>query len=554
MIPYIFLFLFGIQTLFYGFPDINRFFEEWMDERFTLTMIMKFGTLNFAPTQITHPPLYHYLTFIPIAAFFIIGKLVGLFHSKIEFVRFYFNNTHYFFFIGRMMSYFFYWASAFVIFKIARMFFSAAVSHFAVLSYLLVPQLIFYASAAYPDALLILNSAIATYFFLKFRLDQKAVKYLYFASFFLGVSAASKYNGMFLGVMFIPLLADHFRNYALPKRDFYGFLRLCAIMGFLVFAGFFLCDPFFILQFKKYFHNQLMHNIETRYYWKDLLFGVPPGLKHLKELIAMHNINPVGFLVLLFGFRNLFKKYRKVFICAFSAILAYEVYFGVYMYSCSPLRFLNPLAPLAVLVFASGVDFVTQRRRLPVLLAVFLPLTAYSYFDVVRGLSVRPTHIQKARAFIEQSIPEFANICVMFPGYLPQLNMTRQSYFHFLNTIPPIRQIPGHELVYEPMENPEDYDPVLREIRVESMTKRPQYNLVRLDNNVATFQDLKSFLKKNNIEYILTTSEITAEDKEIGNCKVLTLVNRFAPANKRIYKIEHIDLSVFLYRVNRGKL
>src|SRR3989338_5048870 len=96
---YCLLFLLGIKTLFHGFPDIERFFAEWMDERFTLTYIMKFGTLNFAPTQIQHPPLYHYLTFIPIAVFFAFGRLIGFFHDKVDFVRFYFNDTHYFFFI-----------------------------------------------------------------------------------------------------------------------------------------------------------------------------------------------------------------------------------------------------------------------------------------------------------------------------------------------------------------------------------------------------------------------------------------------------------------------
>ncbi len=383
---YAILFLLGIKALFHGFPDIERFFAEWWDERLTLTYIMKFGTFNFSPTMIMHPPLYHYLTFIPIGIFYVLGKLLGFFHDKIDFARFYFNDTQYFFLIGRAMSYIFYWLAAMVVYKISRLFFNRLVSHLTALAYILIPQFIVEYSTTRPETLLFLNTAIFFYFYLKFYLDNKRAAYLYIASFFLGVSAATKYNALFLGVIFIPLLIY-------SRKDIFGKNRnkvipVCLRVGLLVFLGFVLCDPFFVIEFKKFFSNFMALTKDLRQY--TAAPGVINIFGHLRELASPAYLNPAGFLVFILGLWALFFRKRILFFASLPALVLFEAYFGINQ--LAPLRYFNPLMPIAALIFGWGVNLILEKKKFFIsILVIFFLLEGYNCFRVWQALSFKPS-------------------------------------------------------------------------------------------------------------------------------------------------------------------
>jgi len=536
-IIYLVIFFLGLKALTHGFPDIERFFAEWMDERITLTDIMTFGTLNFAPKHIFHPPLYHYLTFIPISMFFIIGKLTGIFADKIEFVRLYFNNTHYFFLIGRITSYLFYWLSAIMIYKTSRLFYSKVVSHISTLSYLLIPRFIFDFSTTRPETLLFLNTSLFFYFFLKYYLDNKELKYLFLASFFLGLSTATKYNALFLGSIFIPALIFYLRNQNHIRRNYKSLLFLCFKLAFFVFLGFFIGDPFFIILFKKYIYNlSLFSRVEVKYYWE----GYAPVvflLTHIKELSSTLYFNFFGFLLLLFGSWRLFKKDKVLFTILFFVILIYEFYFGIYLSACSPLRYLNPLLPIAVLIFSAGVNYVLKyKKRFISILIIFFIILFFNYLDILIGLSLKPTYLQEARAFIEKNIPEFTNICIASNSHLPQLNMTRESYNHLIETAPRIKDIRGRELAYKEMDNNEKYESIFRELRIQSLLKKPQYNLIRWDGNIKSEQEAGAFFKKNNIRYAISNGAWMVNNKNLTDLKTVSLMKEFRPKNIKVYQ------------------
>lgn len=541
---YVVLFLLGIKTLFHGFPDTERFFAEWMDERITLMAIVKFGTLNFAPTIIMHPPLYHYLTFIPIAMFFILGKLIGFFHDKVDFVRFYFNNTHYFFFIGRMMSYIFYWLTAVLIFKITRLFYNKIVSYVTTLTYLLIPRFIFDFSTTRPETLLFLNASIFFYFFLKYYLNNSELKYLFTSAFFLGACVATKYNAIYLGSIFIPLFIIQLKEI----DDIKGFVILYLKVGFLILLGFFICNPFFILQAGKYLHNLIVYNEEAKYYWNSFYSDFLP--RHFKEIGSFIYLNPAGVLILLFGSWQLFKKDKRLFLMGFFVFLVYEIYFGVYLKSYSPLRYLNPLLPVAALFFSSGVNLIFKysKNLMPVMI-IFYGLLGYNYIDIWQGLSFGPTHIQKARAFIEKNIPEFTTICITVDNYIPQLNMTRGSYNYLIKTAIQWDNIPGHELNYRTMDSEENYGSVYRELRINSLMKKPQYNIVRWDNSIDSETKAKEFIAKNNIKYIITRDSQVIPNGKVDYKGIVSLIKEFDPENKRIYREVFTDVRLFLYKV-----
>lgn len=542
---YALLFLLGIKTLFHGFPDTERFFAEWMDERITITAIMKFGTLNFAPTQIMHPPLYHYMTFVPIAIFFAIGKTIGLFHDKIDFLRFYFNNTHYFFLIGRLMSYVFFWLSAAVIYKIIKLLYSSTVSHIATLSYLLVPRLIFDFSTTRPETLLFLNTSIFFYFYLRYYFDNKEIKYLFLASFFLGVATATKYNAIYLGVIFLPLLLAHLTHKEIYSKSYKVIFSIWIMACSFIFLGFFICDPYFIIQFNKYYYNLKLYGTEMKYYWK-----ISSDVNHLRQIVSLLYLNIFGFFILIFGAWHLFKRNRKLSFILLFTIMVYEIYFGILFKNCSPVRYLNPLIPIAVLIFSAGVDFITTyKRKLTVILILFAGILIYNYFDIWQGLSLEQTHLQRARAFIEKTIPEFTTICITSNNYLPQLSMTRECYFYLIKTAPTgWENIKGHELTYKNMDREDNFD-AFRELRIESLTKSPQYNLIRWDKAVKTSEAAPQFLKTNNIKYIISNGP---GSKELEYKGIVTLIQKFEPRNKRIYMdpCGDANMALYLYKVN----
>lgn len=542
-----FFFLTGIKVLFHGFPDIERFFAEWMDERISLTTIIKFGTLNFAPTQVFHPPLYHYLTFIPIAIFFVTGKLIGFFNDKIDFVRFYFNNTHYFFLIARAMSYIFYWVTAVVISKIIKLFYSNIVAHITVLSYLLIPRFIFDFSTTRPETLLFLNVSIFCYFFLRYYLNNQKIKYLFLAAFFLGIAVATKYNALYLLSIFGFLSVIQIINKTLTLRQF---LTVFGWTCCFIFLGFFISNPFFIIKFKTYFHNLLVYSTdEMKYYWAGY-HPVVFCITHIKDLMSLMYLNFFGCLILIFGAWRLFKKDKKLFFIIMATVFVFEAYFSIFHREASPIRYLHPLLPIAALIFSAGIDFIIRhKKKLVAILAIFFGILIYNYFDIWKGLSIGKTYTQEARSFIESAIPEFTTICIASNHYLPQLNMTRESYYRLMKTAPSPRgtDSQAYNLSYKPMDNEDNYDASFRELRIESLTKKPQYNIIRWDNGIKTEKDALIFIKENNIKYVVSAGACLISNKKIDDTKIAFLFKEFEPKNKRVFE----GPPVFLYKIIR---
>jgi hypothetical protein len=549
-ILYIALFLAGFSALTHGFPDIERFFGEWADERIALTYIMKFGTMNFAPTQIVHPPLYHYLTFIPIGAFYVFGKLLGIFTDKVDFVRFYFNNTQYFFFIGRLMSYIFYWLTAVMIYRIIRLFYARFTAHIATIAFLLVPRFISDFSTTRPDTLLMLNCSLSLYFFLKFYRDRRFMKNLFLSAFFLGLASATKYNALFLGFIFIAFFAYEAGVSLRQKSDLKNLLAPFFGVGVIAFLGFFIGDPFFVLRYKTYLYN--LYVFDT--VWVNQLYGnYSPSLfliTRIRDISSTLYLNLFGVLILLLGCWNLLKKEKKLLEYFLIIFFVFEIYFSLLHKNCSPTYYFNPLLPIAALIFSSGVDFMLRfgKRAISILIVFFMVLS-FNYFVQLRDLSARPTYLQEARAFIEKSIPGYSNICIASDNNLPQLNMTRASYGHLIETDPGRNLGKDAGISYKPMDSDEYYTGIYRELRIQSLMKKPQYNLIRWDKLIKNEEEAAKFFHKQKIEYVICNGPVRVGGKELKDTDIVSLIREFKPNNTRVYE----DNNFYIYKVkNHG--
>jgi hypothetical protein len=390
--------------------------------------------------------------------------------------------------------------------------------------------------------LLFLNTSIFTYFALRFYLNNKQSKYILSAAFFLGVSTATKYNAVFLGVIILALL--YAARQVIFKGTYKKFIMLCLKILSLAFLGFFLCDPFFIVQFKKFAYNFMLYNLENKYYWDAPATFL---ITHAKDLGSLVYINIFGMLILLLGIFRLFKEEKSLFFPIAITILLYEAYFGIYLSQQSPLRYLNPVMPLVALVFSAGVNFILEHKKkfIPVLF-IFFCILAYNFLDIWYGLSFRPTYIQEVRKFIEKTTPEFTNICIASDSFMPQLNMTRQTYLYLINTAPKAAYLLDCKIKYINMDDESRYNSVYRELRIESMTQRPQYNLIRWDTNLNTQDAAVKFLVKNKIKYIVSYGQFTINKQNAEKIEGIELVKEFKPKNRRVYG----NNSLYLYRAN----
>jgi len=111
------------------------------------------------------------------------------------------------------------------------------------------------------------------------------------------------------------------------------------------------------------------------------------------------------------------------------------------------------------------------------------------------------------------------------------------------------KDIPDHELKYKDMDKEESYDNIFKELRIQSLTKEPQYNIIMWDNNIKTEEEAVAFLKKNNVKYIISKDAITIANRRLEDTKVASLEKEFEPVNKRIYRAVYADVSLFLYKV-----
>jgi hypothetical protein len=213
------------------------------------------------------------------------------------------------------------------------------------------------------------------------------------------------------------------------------------------------------------------------------------------------------------------------------------------------------LLPVVAFIFAAGVDYIIlYRKELIAVLILFGIMVSYNYIDIWRGLSFGATHLQKARAFIEKTIPEFTNICITSNNFMPQLNMTKESYYHLIKTAP-LGNVQRRRGIYSDMEKDKDYDNIFKELRMESLAKKPQYNLIRWDKDIKTIEEANSFLRQNNIRYILSRGAYGIAGKRLEETGVAFLVKEFKPDNERVYKaVVGGGVDLYLYEVNKERM
>lgn len=338
-----------------------------------------------------YPPFFLYLNFV----FSLILKKLTIFLGIIDFGNFFQHSDFGFIFTlktGRLLSALFGTFNIYMIYLIGREFFNkyAGISAALLLS-VFWPHVIDSHNFK-SDVLLTLLITIVAYYALKF-LKTKNKLHLFLASFFLGLSVASKFNGAFFGIaLLIPLFYLR-KEFSMIKGLFY--IAAGGVLGFFAGAPNWLVHPVGNIRATlKY-----LRGLSDEVLWYDpfpssfLLYG--------KNLLEHFGI--ILLLMLFIGLVISFIRKEKSGIIISLLILVYFFLAGMQNYL--NYRAILPLIPLIVLVIGNLIfndvkTLVGDTKIRRILIAILLiPVSIYSVanftrsyksFDLLKGIASHP--------------------------------------------------------------------------------------------------------------------------------------------------------------------
>jgi len=340
-----------------------------------------------------YPPFFLYLNFV----FSLILKKLTIFLGIIDFNNIFLNSDFGYIFTlktGRIMSALFGTLNIYMIYLIGKEFFNKYAGLIsAVILSVFWPHVIDSHNFK-SDILLTLLITVLVYFSLKF-LRTKNKWHLFFASFFLGLSVASKFNGAFFIVMVIvPIF------YVRKEMNIFKNLYFAAIGGIL---GFFLGAPNWLIHPFSNFKVTLeyLKGLSAEVAWYDpfpssfLLYG-KNFIEHFGIILVF--ILVVSLIISLAG-KDKFGKVISISVLTYFILVAIENYLNY--------RALLPLIPLVSLLIGKLIfrdvetllNKVIVRRIAIVLLTVPVLIYAtenllksYKSFDLLKGIASHPVH------------------------------------------------------------------------------------------------------------------------------------------------------------------
>jgi len=242
----------GILLLAFGFRVWGSWhglpFSYYDDERHFVNRAVSFGSGDLNPHWFHKPAFYMYLLFMEYGVLFLLGKLVGLYHTVDEFARFYFSDASVFYLIGRLTTVVFGVATVYLIYFLAGRMFNKRVGLLSALfltftfAHVSSSQ---YIKADIPAAFFVVLSFVFIYFIL----ERGSLRYYLLAGAFAGVGAATKYSPILLLVpIFVTHLLRHHGNDPGPTSRRNHHWLLYAFVSFWI--AFFLASPYNFLDLK----------------------------------------------------------------------------------------------------------------------------------------------------------------------------------------------------------------------------------------------------------------------------------------------------------------
>jgi len=222
--------------IWHGYP-----YSYYPDEAHFVKRALAFGSGDLNPHWFHKPAFYMYLLFFEYGLFFLVGKIIGYWHSISDFGIYYIKNPGLFYLIGRITTSMFSVASIVITYFAAKELFNRKVGLISALMLALSFGHVMVAKDVKADTPCMFFTIVSVYFLIRY-MKHRRIKYVILSSIFAGVGTATKvYSIVMLIPIFSALLSGiSFRN----MRDIiykFRILLLCLLSFYFIY---FICAPY----------------------------------------------------------------------------------------------------------------------------------------------------------------------------------------------------------------------------------------------------------------------------------------------------------------------
>ena len=396
-------------------------FSYYGDEVHFVERALSFGSLDLNPHWFHKPAFYMYVLFFEYGAYFVIGKIAGLWQSIADFGVAYMTRPGVFYLIGRSTTAAFGLGTIWMVYKLAREHFKRETGLVAALLLSLSFGHVAAGQHVKADVPTTFLTLVSMYFLLNF-ISRGQVRRLLLASVFAGVGAATKYYSLvMLGPIWVCIAVVAVAGAESWKGKASAILTRIAGATAVFWVAYFVGSPYSFLDplgrtwtfswarsisrsFSTMGELGTAEGSRSAATWTSEILGDP--LNYVQTLLSVQGMGPVCGALGLVGIVLLLIRIDKKVLVFLSFPLAFTLG-SLYLHTGLEVRHQLPLYPF--LALAGGVLVVSVTKRAPrplVFVVLALVLIQPLYSIVERGLTISKTDTRNlAKAWIEENIP-----------------------------------------------------------------------------------------------------------------------------------------------------
>lgn len=400
--------IFRLVGINFGLPFLYN-----VDEAQIIPSAVRFGSGDLNPHSFTYPPFLGYLLFILYIFYFLIGHLVGVFPSLVDFEFQYFTDPTPFYLIGRVTVAIMGTLSVIVIYLLGKKAYNRTTGIIAALFLMFSPLFLVYSRVVLIDVPMTLFIILSIYF--SYEISQNATTKNYLlAGIFGGLAIATKYNAC---LIVIPIFVVHLINLMPPKQVSKVRLKPLLLCYLVLIATFFFGNPYSLVDFQTFVRDLKF----------DSLVVSSPGnpflgmLEYLKAIFFPPKIVQFGYYLGLFAIAGvIYALYRKT--KTDILLLSYPL-IHLFWVSYITAKLIQPryVMPIIPIFFVFGARFMVEViNKIPgslivkngIAYALAFILILYPVRDSIKMCYVdsKKDTVTKSREWIKENIPAESKI------------------------------------------------------------------------------------------------------------------------------------------------
>lgn len=381
------------------------------DEYKLINFSLRMGaTKTLNPKFFIYPSFYLYFMLCVYFLVFLVGKIVGLYKTPIDFGIHFIKDPSLVYVVTRFFSAFFGSLVVFFTYKLGKKIYNEKVGLISAFITAILPSFVEYSHYAKIEmfsTFLVVIFALCLYHY--YICDK--LKYFYLSCILLGMAVSSRYLPIVCVIMVIFVGINKKLE---VKKIIFGL--------FLVFLSFILCSPYVILDFKTFSRDVLLGHIAGHGMKRNILKSLYQTINNYIFLGAKTPV--VGMLGVLGVITALFvNSFKERFLL--SGIIGYFLLNITHYHT--EWHYIAGSFPFLLILAARFLENIMEKYKFGIYLLFvlfLLPLGEVVMMDI--SFCLKDTRTE-AKEWIEKNIPFGSKILMDMYAYSPQLKMTKKQ-------------------------------------------------------------------------------------------------------------------------------